>query len=195
MSWNKFFKAAGKAIAAVQTQQASAKPKIIPIMTMEMIQSNGGPITAAQAVKLFKEFALKTGYLYKEELTEHGQYFAQEMKDEAEFLEQDAKGELDQLKYDLNELKDQRKEAKAREQELKAEFKDTTEACDKDRIKEEIAHEQEKLEGIAEELSMAEIAIQEEVERLAPIAKAWADFKADKRQFLVTYTNRQTQGR
>ena len=78
-------------------------------MTMDMIQSNGGPITTAQAVKLFKEFALKSGYLDKDELTEHAGYFSDELKGHEQQLKEESDGDIAALKEALSELKARRK--------------------------------------------------------------------------------------
>jgi len=165
MSWSKFFKAVGKVATAAATSSAAAKPKTIPLMTMDMIQSNGEPITSAQAVKLFKEFSLKSGYLGKDELSEHAEYFSEEMKERGRHLEEDAAGEIADLKTKLKDLK-------AR---LKGETdKDTREQLD-------------------EEIDCAKEELDQEVSYRQASIEALAAFKADKRLFLIEYMNNQTQ--
>lgn len=167
MSWSKFFKAAGKAIASASNSPTPSKPKTVPVMTMDMIQSNGGPITSTQAIKLFKEFALKSGYLDKDELTEHAGYFSDEMKEHGGFLEDEAAGDISSLKEQLKELRARRK--------------GETDKQTKEELDEEIKSALEDLE--------------EETEHRQPAIRDLAAFKADKRQFLIEYMNRQTQGR
>ena len=130
-------------------------------------QSNGEPITAAQAVKLFKAFALQSGYLDKDELIEHAAYFSDEMKSHGEFLEADANEAISSIKDQLKELKARRKGETDKE---------TKESLDS-----EIESAQEDL---LSELDFRKNAI-----------AALAAFKTDKRQFLIDYTNQQTQGR
>lgn len=167
MSWAKFFKAAGKALAAASATAAKATPKAVPLMTLDMIQSDGGPITSAQAIKLFKEFALKSGYLAKGELAEHAEYFSNELKEHAQALEEDAAGDIADFKAKLKDLKAQRK--------------GETDKNTKEQLDDEIAVAQEELD---EEMNYRKSAI-----------LALAAFKADKRQFLIDNMNQQTQGR
>lgn len=167
MSWAKFFKAAGKALAAASSSAAKPTRRAIPVMTMEMIQTNGAPITAAQAVKLFKEFAHKSGYLKKNELTEHAGYFADELREHGANLEEDVAGDIASLKERLKELKALRK--------------GESDPLRKTELDEEI------------ELALEDLE-QEKSSRQEAIA-ALAAFKADKRQFLIDYMNAQTQGR
>lgn len=66
-----------------------AKPRSLskyPVLTFEMIDSGGKPVTSSQAVKLFKNFMVTVGYLDKEEVDEHAAYFAEEMRNEASNL-------------------------------------------------------------------------------------------------------------
>lgn len=167
MSWAKFFKVAGKTIAAAATSASVAKPKIIPVMTMDMIQSNGGPITTAQAVKLFKEFALKSGYLDKDELTEHAGYFSDELKGHEQQLKEESDGDIAALKEALSELKARRKGET----------------------------DKETRESLDEEIESAKEQLDEEVEYRKQAQQTLAAFKADKRQFLLDYMNQQTQNR
>ncbi len=134
-------------------------------MTMEMIQSNGGSITSTQAVKLFKEFALKSGYLGKDELVEHASYFSDEMKEHGQYLEEDAVGDIATLREQLKDLKARRK--------------GETDQDTKDQLDEEIDSVKDSLD--------------EEIKFRQPAIEALAAFKADKRQFLIEYMNRQTQ--
>lgn len=72
-----------------------AKPRSLskyPMLTFEMIDSGGKPITASQAVKLFKDFMVTVGYLDKKEVDEHAAYFADEMENEASNL-------VDEIEY------------------------------------------------------------------------------------------------
>lgn len=167
MSWSKFFKAAGKALAAASATPAKTTPKAVPLMTMDMIQSDGGPITTAQAIKLFKEFALKSGYLAKDELTDHTEYFSDQLTAHAQYLEEEAAGDITDFKAKLKNLKAQRKSE--------------ADKNIKEQLDEEIADAQEELD---EEMNYRKSAI-----------LALAAFKADKRQFLIDYMNQQTQGR
>lgn len=96
------------------------------VLTLEMIDSGGKPITSSQAIKLFKNFMVTVGYLDKEEVDEHAAYFAEEMKNEASNL-------ADEVEYQKT--------------------------CSGDQIR---------------------------------VAAALKAFKKDKRNFLVSYVNRQT---
>ena len=165
MSWTKFFKAAGKAITAIQAQQPAARPKSVPIMTMDMIDNNNQPISTAEAVKLFKEFSLKTGHLSKEELAEHGRYFSDEIREHAESLKEDSTGDLANIKEQIKDAKARRKIAKDEEQKLE----------------------------IDEELESLQLDLASEIDSTKAALAELAEFKADKRAFLIGYTNRQTQ--
>ena len=135
-------------------------------MTVDMIECSTGTITTAQAVKLFKEFALKTGYLHKDELTEHAEYFSDAMKEHAEALKEDAIGEVPFIKGLLSQLKAQRKEMS----------------------------DKEAIEEINEQIIDAQADLATAVDDAKEAAKLLADFKADKTQFLIGYMNEQTQG-
>ena len=166
MSWGKLFKAVGKVVAAANVPQPKPRPKSFPVMTMDMIDSKGEPITKVQAVKLFKQYMLAVGYLDKDELTEHAGYFADEMTQHEEYLAQDI-GELDSLNQQLKALRGQRK--------------GETDADTKADLDEEIAQLKEDI--VAEENSGK------------PARDALDAFKKDKRQFLIDYVNQQVQGR
>lgn len=137
MSWGNFFNAVSKAVAVIS---APRKPKSYPLMTMDMIGSNGQPITTAQAIKLFKLFMLRSGYLQKNEITEHAEYFAEEIRSQTDALAED--------------LAAARAALKTCSEEDKISCQDAVESARFD----------------------------------------LADFKADKRQFLIKYVNQQTQG-
>lgn len=165
MSWGKFFKVVGKVIAAANVPAPRQRPKSFPVMTMEMIDSKGEPITKAQAVKLFKQYMVAVGYLDKDELTEHAGYFADEMTEHEDCLKQDAAGDLASLKEHLKTLRSRRKGETDRE--TKADLDDEISSAQDD-----IENEEHSTESARSEL---------------------ADFKKDKRLFLINYVNQQVQ--
>ena len=167
MSWGTFFKAVGKAVTAANAPPPKPAPKSYPVMTMDMIDSKGEPITKAQAVKLFKQYMLAVGYLEKDEVVEHANDFAQEMTEHEECLEHDAVDDLASLKEQLADLKAQRK--------------GETDADTKEELDEQILSTKDDIE--------ADKHINQ------PARDALAAFKKDKRQFLIDYVNLQVQNR
>jgi hypothetical protein len=154
------------ALMAANVPPPSARQKTYPIMTMEMIDSKGGPITKTQAVTVFKQYMQAVGYLDKDELVEHAGYFLDEMAMHEECLIQDAVSELDDLKEQLKALRSQRK--------------GETDAETKADLDDEIS-------SIKDDIQSAELSNK-------PAKDALAAFKKDKRQFLIDYVNHQVQG-
>lgn len=165
MSWGKFFKAVGKAVAVASAPAQKPKSRSYPMMTIDMIDSNGEAITKAQAVKLFKQYMLAVGYLDKDEVIEHATDFADAMTEHEECLEHDAVDDLDSLKEQLADLKAQRK--------------GETDTDTKEELDEEITSVKDDIES--------------EKRLRQPAINALAAFKKDKRQFLINYVNQQVQ--
>jgi len=140
VAFGQILKKVGKLATQINTlPDFKPKPKTYPLMTWEMIGSNGQPINTVQAVKLFKLFMLRSGFLQQDELTEHAGYFADEIRSHTEALAEDLASARHNLK-----------------------------TCDP----EDKASNKEAVEDARLQL---------------------ADFRADKRQFLITYVNRQIQ--
>lgn len=165
MSWGNFFKAVGKVVAAANVPAPKPRPRTYPVMTMEMIDSKGDPITKAQAVKLFKQYMLAVGYLDKDELADHAGYFSDAMTEHEECLAQDTTDDLDGYKDQLKTLQSRRK--------------GETDAETKEELDEEIASIKQDIE--------------QEKSESKPAKDALLAFKKDKRQFLIDYVNRQVQ--
>lgn len=155
---------------AVDSDSKSSGAKY-PEMTMEMIDSGGKPINTATAVKLFKEFMLKVGYLDKSELTEHAEYFATEMKEHGTALTEDVTHEKEQLNEAIADIK-------SNISLLKKQMAASSDPARREVFGDEITDLQDDLEG----------ASQEDLEYAQA---AHAAFKADKRAFLVSYVNQQ----
>lgn len=140
MAFGRLIKKAGQLATDFNTlPNFKPKPKTYPLMTWDMIGSHGQPINTVQAVKLFKLFMLRSGFLQQDQLAEHAGYFSDEIRNTTEALAED--------------LATARQELKTCAPEDKANYKEAVEAA-----------------------------------RLQ-----LADFRADKRQFLITYVNQQTQ--
>lgn len=155
------------------------KKKEPPILKPEMLQPVDAPISTAEAKRIFKEWMLKIGHLSikdkldKMELSDHVGYFVEELKQHEESLKLDIDDEkesvADSVKEEKEEIRDLKKElAKCKEQ------------AERQHIEEEIAH--------------CERAIANYQDSLAARVKELADFKADRRAFLVDYINTQVHG-
>jgi chromosome segregation ATPase len=155
------------------------KKKEPPILKPEMLQPVDAPISTAEAKRIFKDWMVKIGHfsnkdkLDKMELSEHVGYFVEEMKQHEEALKFDIDDEKESVAESIREEKEEIRDLK---KEL-AKCKDQTE---RENIDEQIAH--------------CERAITNYQESLAVRVKELADFKADRRPFLVDYINTQVHG-
>lgn len=159
--------------AGPRKQKPPARPASFPVMTMEMISSDGKPVDAATAVKLYKQFMLQTGYLDKQELAEHAEYFAQEVKDHGQSLADDVAHEKQARDEAVTGLKAEIAELKKRRAAASSEPERT-----------ELADELTDLEA---EIAAGAIDLDEAREA----AKA---FRTDKRQFLIDHINQEIHG-
>jgi ribosomal protein L29 len=155
------------------------KKKEPPILKPEMLQPVDARISTAEAKRLFKEWMVKIGYLSnkdkldKMELTNHVGYFVEEMKQYEEAL-----------KFDIDDEKESAAESiKEEKEEIRG-------------LKKELAkcRGQAEMDNIREQISHCDRAIENYKESLAVRVKELADFKVDKRAFLVDYINTQVHG-
>lgn len=144
-----------------------------PEMTMEMIDSDGKPINTATAVKLFKEFMLKVGYLDKSELAEHAEDFAREIKEHGSALTEDLAHEKERAQADIADIK-------SNIFGLKKQMAASSDPAQREEFAVEIADLQDELKSTGQE-------------DIKYAQAEHAAFKADKRAFLVSYVNQQIQ--
>ena len=137
--------------------------KKYPILTARMIAPSDRLITTTDAEAIFKQRMLDIGYLGKDELNEHVAYLSDEIKGHEQYL-----------KDEVTNTKEEIREAKTELANLKKKL--TT--CSNDK-KEEIEDVIKLLEG---ELVIAAVDIEKATNNLA-------EFKKDKRAFLVDYIN------
>jgi len=149
------------------------------VLKPEMLQPVDAAISTAEAKRIFKEWMLKIGYLSnkdkleKMELADHLGYFVEEMNQQEESL----KFEIDDEKESVAEsIKEEKADIRDLKKDL-AECKDPTER-----------------ESIEAQIAGCERAIADYQESVAERVKALADFKADKRAFLIEYINTQVHG-
>ena len=134
----------------------------------EMITPLGQPISTADAKRIFKTFMKETGYLDKDELSLHADYLSDEIRDHADYL----KGCAQDANQDVSEAKKQLKT-------LRSKIKSVS-----DDSKQDIENEIANLED--------DLVIFEEDKKNA--SEELADFKKDKKLFLIEYVNRQVGG-
>lgn len=155
------------------------KKKEPPILKPEMLQPVDAPISTAEAKRIFKEWMVNIGHLSnkdnidKMELSDHVGYFVEDMKQHEEALKFDIDDEKEAVAESIREEKEEIRDLK---KEL-AKCKDHTQ---RENIEGQIAH--------------CERAIANYQESLAVRVKELADFKADRRAFLVDYINTQVHG-
>jgi len=150
-----------------------------PILKPEMLQPVDEPISAAEAKRIFKEWMVKIGHLSnkdkldKMELTDHVGYFVEEMKQHEEALKFDINDEKESVAASIKEEKDEIRT-------LKKDFAKCKDEAERENIEGQIAH--------------CERAIENYQASLAARVKELADFKADRRAFLIDYINTQVHG-
>jgi len=155
------------------------KKKEPPILKPEMLQPVDAPISTAEAKRIFKEWMVKIGHLSnkdkldKMELSDHVGYFVEDMKQHEEALKFDIDDEKESV---AESIKEEKEEIRVLKKEL-AKCKDQAE---RENIEGQVAH--------------CERAIANYQESLAMRVKELADFKADRRAFLVEYINTQVHG-
>ncbi len=139
-------------------------------MTVDMIASNGKPITSTQAATVFKLFARGTGILEGErEIRDHCESFKDELREELKSRRDDVSrikdpndGEIAVVKGKIRAARSDLKSAKTKDE--------------KDRAEMELAEALEILEHWKEELELTQASLKELMD--------------DKRQYLVEYVNR-----
>ena len=141
--------------------------KSYPILTAEMIKPEDQLITTTEAKRIFKEFMKRIGYLEKDELSLHASYLSDEIKDHQEGLKDECVSKKEEIKYEKASLK-----------KFQAQLKKVTGEDEEDVLFE--------IECAEDNLKLLSVELEEATEKLA-------NFKKDKRAFLVEYINRQTQ--
>lgn len=155
------------------------KKKEPPILKPEMLQPVDAPISTAEAKKIFKEWMVKIGRLSdkdkldKMELSHHVGYLVEDMKQHEEALRLDIDDEKESV---AESIKDEKEEI----QDLKKELTKCRDQADK--------------EGIEGQIVRCERAIATYQESLAVRVQKLADFKADRRAFLIDYINTRVHG-
>jgi septal ring factor EnvC (AmiA/AmiB activator) len=155
------------------------KKKEPPILKPEMLQPADAPISTADAKRILKEWMVKIGHLSnkdkldKMELTDHVGYFVEEMKQHEESLKFDIDDEKESVAESIKEEKEEIRD-------LRKELAKCNDPAEKGNIEAQIAD--------------CERSIASYQESLAERVKALADFKADRRAFLVEYINTQVHG-
>lgn len=144
----------------------------IPVLRPEQIEPIDAKLSTTDAKKVFRMFALQTGFLEKFEITEHVGYLADEMRQEAEYLKAELESERSNCFFGINHGKEEIKR-------LKRELKKCTDPAEKNDIEEDLLLAQEEVAELEGNIAKAEAA--------------YHAFKEDKRAFLVEYINRQTQ--
>jgi hypothetical protein len=149
------------------------------ILKPEMLQPVDAPISTAEAKKIFTEWMVKIGHLSnkdkldKMELSDHVGYFVEEMKQHEESLKFDIDDEKESVAESIKEEKEEIRD-------LKKDLAKCQDPAERGNIEAQIAH--------------CERAIANYQESLAKRVKELADFKTDRRAFLVEYINTQVHG-
>jgi len=148
-----------------------SKPKY-PVITNDMLQPVENKISTTDAKRITKQLFLQIGYcedaqdarFEAESLADSIRYHEEGLRDELEMLKDEFDGEMNEWNDDLSMLKDEVKQASD---------------SDKDEAKVELAEHQESKPDGREYLA---------------VKQRLADFKSDKRAFLITYINEQLHG-
>lgn len=156
-----------------------SKPKAFPVLRGDMLQPVNNPITTVEAKRIFKEWMLKIGYLDKQEVGDHVGYFADEMRNHEQNLKEELAQAKDECAQELRGTKDEIKE-------LKAELKICKNLEERAKLEADLADFEKEL---------AEHTAQPFYYFFTKAESALANFKADKRAFLVEYINQQTQSK
>ena len=138
------------------------------ILTVDMITRDDQPISTTGAKAIFKQRMLDIGYLGKDELNEHVVCLSNEIKGHEQYLKDEVTNTKEEIQEAKNEL---------------ANLKKKLTTCHDDE-KEEIEDGIKLLEG---ELVIAAVDMEKATNNLA-------EFKKDKRAFLVDYINTQIHG-
>jgi len=154
-------------------EESSSLDKQFPFINESMIEPVDEPISTRDAVKIYKQHMLDIGYLVKSELSDFVVSFKEEMKEHEQ-----------QLKSEVDWAKDTLAEAKA---ELKSETKRTKKMLSKSKDEDEKNDFSQDLESVEGEAGSAG----EDFNRLSG---ELAQFKKDKRSFLVNYINTEVHG-
>ena len=141
--------------------------KKYPILTPENIEPVDAPISTAEAKRIFKAFMSQIGYLERGELAEHAGYLADDIKEMTEAYRED-----------LADLKSQIPELKAEIKKLNQELTNCA------------GNEQKDIE---KEINWTKEALDQLLMDIEDTKREQAEFKRDKRSFLIRYINDQTQ--
>jgi hypothetical protein len=144
------------------------QPQNPPPLTTEMIQPVGQPLSLTDAKAVFRAYTLRVGVLDKDEVALHVGHMVDEIKSHEEALKEDAQQFKEAIREAASEVKDAKRElSKAKSEQEKADAQS--------------------------DLDEAEFNLQAATQDFEEAAKALADFKADKREFVIKYVNQQFQ--
>lgn len=149
-----------------------------PILKPEMFEPRDQPITTAQAKKLYKEFLTQVGYFKAHD------YDRNEIAYDVEQLVDAINEREESLKFERDNEVEQRKEALAEAKEDLKEAKRELKSCKDDAKRAELEAD---VQAAEEWVGRHQKAIDE-------LKAAPTTFKADKREFLIDYINRQLHG-
>lgn len=173
MSFGTFLKALGKGMKAAAKESAKRKaenppkPKSFPVLTPDMLTPPDKVFTKAEAVKLYEMFVLEVGSSNKEDAGLDALDFGEQM----DHLEE-------RLKEDIEFLTQEHKDAKASVAEEKADLR--AEGWSRAELSEMMAQ-------VSDDDVKAKVALEAAKEKLA-------EFKRNRRGFLVAYVNNQIHG-
>jgi hypothetical protein len=145
-----------------------AAPRKPPPLTSEAIQPVDKPVSLADAKRVFRAYTVAHGILDTREVADHVGYMVDDIKSHEESLREEA----EQYKPEVADAKDALKEA----------LRDS-----------KTAKTPEEKEAAEDEVESCREALDDAQRVYERAAKELADFKADKRQFLIEYVNRQFQ--
>lgn len=143
-----------------------------PLLTPEMIEPQDTNITTALAKNIYRAYGTQAIGLDHEEISENLEYFVDELRQHEELLKDDVLSAHESLDDDISE-------SKAEIARLKRRLAKAKDSEDKEELEDELAAAQEDFQMMSQGIAEPEAAL--------------AAFKADKRQFLVDYINRQFQ--
>ena len=139
------------------------------ILTFDMIPPADKPVSTTRAVQVYKKYMLKVGYLDKSDVSDFVKSLKEDMAEKEE-----------ELKFEIKNAKERIAEVKAEVKSVKKQFSKCKDDDDR--------------EYAREELDTATAELEEETFSYEKFIIELAQFKKDKREFLLNYINSEIHG-
>lgn len=162
---------------------------VLPVVTSSSFEPEDMLINATLAKKLYKESLLTTGYFDVDEASESVRLFAEAMRNEGESIRDQIESAKEDMAYAKDQLASKKSDVALKKKEL-ASIRKSVDSEEAEEFKETASE----LEILQEELEELEDEVEAGKQEVADQQKYGAEFRKDKRRFLVEHLNLEFHG-